>query len=88
VVDPLGNLIHMVVHAAHVHDTKGACEVLEAEARKHATIQAFSGGAGYRGTAVEFVETTLGLRLDISQRIKDTLLLTSARTARRSSLGR
>jgi putative transposase len=34
-------------------------------------LEAFSGDAGYRGTAVEFVETALGLKLHISQKIKD-----------------
>jgi putative transposase len=44
-------------------------------ARKHATIQASPGTPGIAVTAVEFVETTLGLRLDISQRIKDTFAI-------------
>jgi putative transposase len=34
-------------------------------------LEAFSGDAGYRGTAVEFVETALQLKLHISQKIKD-----------------
>ncbi len=71
VVDTLGCLIEVMVHAANVHDTKSGCDVLAAAARKHATIKAFSGDAGYRGTAVEFVEQTLGLELHISQKIKD-----------------
>ena len=29
-------------------------------------MEAFSGGQGYRGTTVEFVENLLGLRLDIA----------------------
>jgi hypothetical protein len=33
----------------------------------------FSGGAGYRGTATELVETALKLKQHISQKIKGTL---------------
>jgi putative transposase len=35
--------------------------------------------AGYRGTAVEFVETALGLKLHISQRIKDAFAVLPTR---------
>jgi len=71
VVDTLGNLIAIVVHAANVHDTKGAHEVLQQASEKHSTIEAFSGDSGYRKTALEFVENVLGLKLHISQKIKD-----------------
>ena len=40
-------------------------------AEKHPSIDAFSGDAGYRGTAVKFVDETLGLVLHISTKIKD-----------------
>jgi putative transposase len=53
VVDIVGNLLHVQVHAANVHDTVGACEVLRRCADKHPSLQAFSGDAGYRGTAVQ-----------------------------------
>ena len=72
VVDTMGNLIQVIVHAANVHDTKGGCDVLKAAAEKYPTLEAFSGDAGYRGTAVEFVEDTLKLKLHISERVKDT----------------
>ena len=71
VVDILGNLLHVSVHAANHSDTVAACPVLERAAEKHATIKAFSGDAGYRGTAVTFVNETLGLELHISKKIKD-----------------
>jgi len=71
VVDVLGNLLHVQVHAANLHDTVGACEVLRRAAEKHPGLQAFSGDAGYRGTAVRFVDETLGLTLPISEKIKD-----------------
>ena len=71
-VDTLGNLIQIIVHAANQHDTKAGCDVLKAAAEKHPTLDAFSGDAGYRGTSVDFVESVLKLKLHISQRIKDT----------------
>ncbi|ESS71463.1 transposase [Methyloglobulus morosus KoM1] len=45
--------------------------MLKAVAAKYASLEAFSGDAGYRGTAVEFVETALKLKLHISQKTKD-----------------
>ncbi|EAR20736.1 transposase [Nitrococcus mobilis] len=35
-------------------------------------MKGFSDDAGYRGTAVGFVENTLGLKRHIAQKIKDT----------------
>ena len=72
VVDTLGNLIQVIVHAANIHDTKAGGEVLKAAALKYPTIEAFSGDAGYRGTAVDFVEQVLGLKLHISEKITDS----------------
>jgi putative transposase len=71
VVDTLGNLLAIVVHAANIHDTKSAHLVLSKAHKKYASIKAFSGDAGYRKSAVEFVERQLGLRMDISEKIKD-----------------
>jgi putative transposase len=65
VVETLGNLIQLV-HAVNEHDSKPGCDVLKASADKHDTLEAFSGDADYRGTAVEFVETALKLKLHIS----------------------
>jgi len=72
VTDTTGNLLEVVVHAANIHDTKSAHFVLSKVKEKYETIKAFSGDAGYRKTAVEYVENTLGLRMDISEKIKDT----------------
>lgn len=48
------------------------CNILQAAAQKHTSLRAFAGDEGYRGTAVEFVENTLALKLNISKKIKDT----------------
>jgi putative transposase len=65
VVDILGNVLHVQVHAANVPDTKAGCAVLQRTAEKYPSLEAFCGDAGYRGTAVSFVEQTLGLTLHI-----------------------
>ena len=66
VVDILGNLMHVTVHAVNESDTKSACSILEETANKYLTIKVFSGDAGYRGTAVDFVKDTLNLDIHIS----------------------
>lgn len=71
VVDILGNLLHVSVHAANQNDTIAAGPVLARAAEKYPSIEAFSGDAGYRGTAVTFVDEVLGLVLHISMKIKD-----------------
>ena len=70
VVDILGNLLYVRVHAANLSDTKSACEVLEGAASKFPSLEAFSGDAGCRGTAVEFTSTKLGMTLPISEKIE------------------
>jgi putative transposase len=70
VVDILGNLLHVRVHAANLSDTKSAGDVLEGAVDKYPTLQAFSGDAGYRGSAVEFTSTKLGMTLHISEKIE------------------
>ena len=69
VVDMLGNLLHVKVHAANLSDTKSACGVLEGAVDKHRSLKAFSGDAGYRGSAVDFTAGTLGMTLHISEKI-------------------
>ena len=71
VIDVLGDLMHVTVHAAHESDTKSACSILEETANKYPSIEAFSGDAGYRGTAVDFVKDTLNLNIHISVNLSD-----------------
>ncbi len=71
VVDILGNLLHVSVHAANGNDTVAGGPVMARAAEKHPSLRAFSADAGYRGTAVNFVDETLGLVLHISTKIKD-----------------
>lgn len=71
VVDTLGNLLHVMVHAANVHDTKAVPELLARTTAKWWTIKAFSADAGCRGTTVQFVRQVLKRPCHISTRIKD-----------------
>ncbi len=75
VVDILGNLLHVKVHAANIHDTKAAGDVFDAVSKKYPSIQAFSADAGYRGTAVDHVDNKMRLKLHISERITDTFAI-------------
>jgi putative transposase len=72
IVDVLGNLLHVSVHAANKSDTIAACDVLERASEKYPSILAYSGDAGYRGSAVKFTDEKLNLTLHISEKIKDT----------------
>lgn len=71
VVDMMGNLLFVSVHAANQHDTIAGCQVMAGAAEKYPSITAFSADAGYRGTAVKFVDKILNLILHISMKIKD-----------------
>lgn len=68
------NLIQMIVTAANQYETKAGCDVLKTTANKHPTLERFLGDAGYRGSAVDFVEMTLQLTLHFSKKkIKDVV---------------
>ncbi len=68
VVDILGNLLHVQVHAAHLSDTISAGSILKDTINKYSTIRAFSADLGYRGTAENFVREELKLTLQISEK--------------------
>lgn len=75
VVDIQGNLLHVQVHAANIHDTKAGCAVLSETQKKHPAIEAYSGDAGYNGTSVEHAANVMKLKLHISKKIKDTFTI-------------
>ncbi len=74
-VDTLGNMLCVKVHAANIHDTKGAPELLQRTYEKHPSLEAFCADGGYCGTSVKFVQESLGIRLDISKKIKDQFVI-------------
>lgn len=70
VVDIMGNLLAVVVHAANIHDTKSGIHPAKQAYEKYPTINRFCGDAGYRKSFEEAVADELGLGVDISARIK------------------
>ena len=70
VVDTMGNLLAITVHAANIHDTKSGINPAKKAYEKYPTIQKFCGDDGYRKSFEEDVAEQLGLGVDISKRIK------------------
>ena len=70
VVDTMGNLLGVVVHAANIHDTKGGIKVASRAFDSYPTIERFCGDEGYRGTFVDYIDWEFELEVDISSRIK------------------
>ena len=71
VTDIEGHLLHVKVHAANIHDTKSAPDVLDRAYEKFPSIKGFSADEGYRGTTVDHVEKEMGLAMEVSKKIKD-----------------
>jgi putative transposase len=69
VVDIMGNLLAVVVHAANIHDTKSGIDPAKKAFEKYPTIERFCGDEGYRKSFVENVLSELGLGVDISEKI-------------------
>lgn len=68
VVDTLGNLLAVIVHAANIHDTKAGIWVAKTASKLYTKIEGYCADAGYRGSFEEDVERELGLRTDIVKR--------------------
>ena len=69
VVDTMGNLLAVVVHAANIHDTKSGILAAKIAYAKYSSIKKFCGDDGYRKSFEEAVAAELGLGVDISARI-------------------
>ena len=70
VVDTMGNVLAVCVHAANIHDTKSGINPAHKAFEKHPTIERFCGDEGYRKSFEGDVSGRLGLGVDISKRIK------------------
>jgi len=70
VVDIMGNLLAVVVHAANIHDTKSGIKPAKRAFEKYPAIKKFCGDDGYHKSFEEDVSSQLGLSVDISKRIK------------------
>lgn len=65
-----GRLLHVSVHAGNIHDTKAGSHVAARTKERYPTIKGFSADDGYRGTAKNYVKIDMGLKMEISKRIK------------------
>lgn len=72
VVDIMGNILAVCVHAANIHDTKSGIIPAKQAYALYPTLESFCGDDGYRKSFEENVSSTLGLEVDISKRIKPT----------------
>ncbi len=70
VVDVMGNLLGVVVHAANLHDTNTGYFPALFALTLYPTIKGFSADAGYRGTFVDEIYDNFGIDVEISQQIK------------------
>ena len=70
VVDTMGNLLSVRVHAANIHDTISGINPARKAYKKYPSIERFCGDEGYRKTFVNDILKELGLSVDISKRIK------------------
>ena len=66
----MGNLLAVKVHRANLHDTKAGIFPAVKAHRLYPTIKAICADSGYRKTFVINVQNILGLRVDISPKIK------------------
>jgi len=69
VVDTMGNLLAIKVHAANIHDTKAGINPATKAYTRYPTIKKFCGDCGYRKTFIENVTKQLGIDVDISPKI-------------------
>ena len=70
VVDVMGNLLSVFIHAVNIHDTKSGIVPACLACLKYPIIQRFCADAGYMGTFIEETKTILSRRVDISEKIK------------------
>ena len=87
VVDTLGNLLAVKVHAANIHDTKSGIGPAMRAYEKYPTIERFCGDEGYRKSFEEDVANRLSLGVDISARISLVFEVLSKRWVVERSFG-
>jgi putative transposase len=73
VVDTLGLILTVVIHAANIHDSVGAKNVLKTLKEKHlSAIQKIFADSGYIGDLIDWVKIKLGFELLIVKRTDGT----------------
>ena len=69
-VDTMGNLLGVVIHAANIADTSAGIFAAMEAYQSYPSILKFCADNGYRGTFVDDVARKLLLSVDISEKIK------------------
>ena len=67
-VDAMGNLLSVKVHAANIHDTRSGIWPAEIALAYYPEIQKFCADAGYSGTFVDTMKEKFKLDVDIVKR--------------------
>ena len=70
VVDVLGNLLSVVVHAANIHDTVSGILTASQAMLNYPSIRSFCADAGYKGTFEDDLWENFRCGVDISEKIK------------------
>jgi putative transposase len=65
ITDTLGLILAVVIHAANIHDSKGAMTVIEGLKGRFPRLQKIVADGGYRGEMIEKVKNTFGWILEI-----------------------
>lgn len=71
VVDTLGNILSVVVHAANIHDSKSGIFAAKEAIANYPTIRGFCADAGYKGAFEEQLWEQYQLGVDIVERKSD-----------------
>lgn len=71
IVDCLGLILAVHIHPANIQDRDGAKETLLKLQGLYPLLNLVLADGGYRGTLIEWVEKTLGLKLEIVKRSDD-----------------
>lgn len=72
ITDSMGLLLAVVVHAANVHDSKGASDVIALLKYRFSRLVKIVADGGYRGELIEKTKTAYGWILDIVLRKDDS----------------
>ena len=68
VVDTMGNLLSVKVHAANIHDTRSGIWPAEIALANYPEIQRFCADAGYSGTFVDTMKEKFQMDVDVVKR--------------------
>lgn len=68
IVDTLGNILGLEVHAANIHDTKKGYKLFEDTLERYPNLLGISADEGYRGTTADYIEKILHKEINISKK--------------------